>query len=161
MMIGGGLLYIYASKSALYSFLIAFFSSALIILASFKNYKGMVLKRLENFYLIDDRDIIDKIDDPYNLYDQMQEIDENKSLKDIILKEKRELRKNSPPLKEVLKNSAIAFNYIRVGAYLILVAGFFILLKSSNLNLFAYLITLAIPNIIAVIYLLNFAKGES
>ena len=159
-MVFGGLLYIFASKDALFSFLTAFFSAAIIVLASFKNYKNMVIKRvaLLNGEQLDNKDVIDKIDDPYNLYDEVPQYDENKSLKDIIKEEKEELKKNKRALKDVAKDSLRAFNYIRLIAYAILVFGFFALLKSGNLNLFYYLIALAIPSIVAVIFLLNYNR---
>ncbi len=156
-MVVGGLIYIFSTKDALYSFLVAFFTSAIVVLASFKNYKSMVEKRLalsssEEF---DERDTIDKIDDPYNLYGKIAEIDESKSIKDIIKEEKAELKKNRRAIKDVVKDSTMAFNYTRLVAYAILVFGFFALLKSNNLNMLYYLATLAIPNIVAVIFLLN------
>lgn len=156
-MVAGGLIYIFSTKDALYSFLTAFFSSAIVVLASFKNYKSMVEKRvaLSSSEEFDDRDAVDKIDDPYNLYDDVQEIDENKSIKDIIKEEKAEQKKNRRAIKDVVKDSARAFNYIRLIAYAILVFGFFALLKSNNLNLLYYLATLAVPNLVAVVFLLN------
>jgi len=156
-MVGGGLLYIFSTKDALYSFLVAFSTSAIVVLASFKNYKDMVEKRvaLSNKEEFDDRDTIDKIDDPYNLYDEVPEIDENKSLKDIIKEEKAELKKSKRAIKDVVKDSARAFNYIRLLAYAVLVFGFFILLKSNNLNMLYYLVTLVLPNLVAVLFLLN------
>ena len=153
----GGILYINASKEVLYSFLVAFASSAVVVLASFKNYKNMVESRVElsTGEEFDDRDTIDKLEDPYNLYDEVPEIDENRNFKDIIKEQKAELKKNKRPLKQSVKDSARAFNYIRLIAYAILVLGFFTLLRSNNLNIFTYLATLIVPNIIAVIFLMS------
>ena len=162
LLIGAGLIFIFASKSALYSFVVAFLTSSIVVLASFKNYKNMVDKRLvdasgEEF---DDRDELDKIEDPYNLYDEMQANDEDKSFKDIIKEEKQRLKKQKRPLKQSIADSARAFNYIRLIAYAILVAGFFMLLKSKNLNMAFYLATLILPNIIAIVFLMNFNSGK-
>ena len=162
LLIGGGLIFIFASKSALYSFVVAFITSSLVVLASFKNYKNMVDKRLANASgeEFDDRDELDKIEDPYNLYDEMQANDENKSFKDIIKEEKQRLKKQKRPLKQSISDSARAFNYIRLIAYTILVVGFFILLKSKNLNMAFYLATLIVPNFIAIVFLMNFNSGK-
>jgi len=162
LLIGAGLIFIFASKSALYSFVVAFLTSSIVVLASFKNYKNMVDKRLvdasgEEF---DDRDELDKIEDPYNLYDEMQANDEDKSFKDIIKEEKQRLKEQKRPLKQSIADSARAFNYIRLIAYAILVAGFFMLLKSKNLNMAFYLATLILPNIIAIVFLMNFNSGK-
>lgn len=157
LFIVGGLLYINSSKAIFYTFVVAFSSSAIVVLASFKNYKNMVDSRVETSSgeEFDDRDTIDKLEDPYNLYDEIEEIDENQNIKDIIKAQKAELKKNKRPVGQFLKDSARAFNYIRLIAYAILVIGFFALLKSNNLNIFTYLATLIIPNIVAVIFLMN------
>ncbi len=162
LLIGGGLIFIFASKSALYSFVVAFITSSLVVLASFKNYKNMVDKRLANASgeEFDDRDELDKIEDPYNLYDEMQANDEDKSFKDIIKEEKQRLKEQKRPLKQSISDSARAFNYIRLIAYAILVTGFFMLLKSKNLNMAFYLATLILPNIIAIVFLMNFNAGK-
>ena len=162
LLIGGGLIFIFASKSALYSFVVAFVTSSLVVLASFKNYKNMVDKRLANASgeEFDDRDELDKIEDPYNLYDEMQENDEDKSFKDIIKEEKQRLKEQKRPLKQSIMDSARAFNYIRLIAYIILISGFFILLKSKNLNMIFYLVTLILPNFIAIVFLMNFNAGK-
>ena len=142
----------FSSKSALYSFIVAYSTSAIVILASFKNYKNMVDKSVVNASgeEFDDRDTIDKIEDPYNLYeesenDDLQENKEDKSFKDIIKEEKQRLKEQKRPLKHSIADSARAFNYIRLIAYGILVTGFFVLLKSKNLNMAFYLATLIVP----------------
>ncbi len=157
LLISASILFLFVSKSALFNILIAFFSSALVVLASFKNYQDMVRKRLsleDEVAELDDRDVIDKLEDPYNLYDQ-EEINKDLDLKETIKLEKELAKKNRRPLKEVAKDSAKAFSFIRIFAYALLVVGFFYLLDNKILDLKYYLPTLIIPNIIAVIYLLN------
>ncbi len=155
LLISSSLLFLFISKNILLNIIIAFVSSSLVVLASFKNYSDMVNKRLalnDTIAEIDDRDLIDKIEDPHNLYDS----DENKKLdlKEAIKQEKELMKKNRRSLKEVTKDSAKAFSFIRVFAYALFIAGFFYLLDRSILNLKYYLPTLIIPNIIAIIYLL-------
>jgi len=167
LLIGSGLIFILSSKSALYSFIVAFVSSSIVVLASFKNYKTMVSKRLVDASgdEFDDRDVVDKIEDPYGLYDDLdnndlQEKEDDKSFKDIIKEEKQRLKEQKRPLKQSIADSARAFNYIRLIAYTILVAGFFILLKSKNLNMAFYLATLILPNIIAIVFLMKINSGN-
>ncbi len=149
------LLYLYASKEAFSSFVTAYISSSLILLASFKSYKSMVEKRLlvsskDEFDL---KDTISKLEDPYNLYDEDEEIDEDLSPKELIKREKKLLKKNKRGFIPFLKDSAMAFNLLRVFAYLLFVFGFFYLLNSKLLSIPFYLATIIIPNIIVVVYL--------
>ncbi len=163
LLIGAGLLYINASSAVFQTFIVAFITSSIIVLASFKSYKNMVIKRLEADAIpanIDDQDAIDKIDDPYNLYDE-DNIDENLSLKEIIKEEKKLLKKSRVGIKESVKNSAMSLSFLRVGAYLLFVLGFFYLLHSKNLSIICYLATIAIPSVIVIVYLLNFNHIKS
>jgi len=159
LLISSSALFLFVDKSALISFIVAFASSSIVVLASFKTYQNMVNKRLalnEGAYEIDDRDTIDKLEDPYNLYDEQEELAVD--LKEAIKQEKELAKKNRRSIKEATKDSITAFSFNRIAAYALLVLGFFYLLNNDNLNLLFYLPTLAIPNIIAVIYLINSRK---
>ena len=160
LLIISAIVYVFATKEALFSFVVAYLSSSIVVLASFKNYKTMVEKRLKLASSSDfsDRDTIDNIEDPYNLYDDVPQIDENRNFKDIIQEEKAKLKEHKRPLKDTIRDSARAFSPMRLGAYAILFLGLFALVKSNNLNIFFYLATLIIPNIVAVIFLVNFKK---
>ncbi len=160
-LIGAGLIYIFASKEGLFSFIVAYITSSIVILASFKSYKNIVNSRLEanaSVAEFDDRDTISKIEDPFNLYDQEEQISENLNIKEIIKEEKKLLKKNRRSVKDSIKDSVIAFNPTRLLAYVLLVFGFFGLLRSGNLSIIFYLATLIIPNIIIIVYLLNFKQ---
>ncbi len=155
LLISASLLYLLVSKEALISYIVAFITSSIVVLASFKNYKNMVLKRLEtlsNVNEVENKDIIDKLEDPYGLYDEDEPIEDIKELKE-------ELKKHKRSTKEVAKDSLSAFTPLRIFAYIILVGGFFYLLKSQNLDLKFYIPTLIAPNLISVIYLVFFVKN--
>jgi Flp pilus assembly protein TadB len=159
-LIVASILFLFVQKDALLSFVVAYVSSSLVVLASFKTYKNMVDKRLalnDGAFEIDDRDTIDKLEDPYNLYDSEQEHKEL-DIKEAIKLEKKLAKANRRSLKETAKDSSAAFSFNRLLAYAALVGGFFYLLNSNNLNLLYYLPTLALPNIISVIYLINSKK---
>ncbi len=158
LLIAASILYLFISKEALLNIVIGFSSAALVVLASFKNYQDMVHKRLSvdnTIAELDDRDVIDKLEDPYNLYEQEENTPSNLDLKETIKKEKELAKKNKRSLKEVARDSAKAFSFIRIFAYALLVMGFFYLLNHNILDLKYYLSVLIIPNIIAVIYLLS------
>jgi len=158
LLIGSGVIYLNSSKAALYSYIIAYITTSIILLSSFKSYQRVVKKRLDNYIVdeFDERDFIDKIDDPFSLYDEVD--NENLNIKEIIKKEKELLKKSKRSFKNSFKDSILAFNPIRLIAYALFVGGFFYLLKSNNLSLIFYLATIILPNIIIVLYLLNFNK---
>jgi len=160
LLIVSSILFLLVEKDALFSFIIAYITSSLVVLASFNTYKNMVNKRLalnDGAFEIDDRDTIDKLEDPYNLYSE-QENNQELDLKEAIKQEKEIAKKNRRSIKETAKDSMTAFNFNRVLAYALLVGGFFYLLNNNYLNLLYYLPTLALPNLISVIYLVNSKK---
>ena len=121
---------------------IGFITSSIVIFASLFSYRKMVTKRLENEVVTpeDNRDTIDKIEDPYNIYDT----------KDIINEEKQRLKENRRSLLEVLQDSKSALSIYRLGAYGILILGFFYLNSNSLLDIPSYLFSLSIPPIIII-----------
>ena len=153
-LISSSILYMFVNKIELLSYVIAFITSTIVVLASFKNYKNMVDKRLqslEDANEVDNQDLIDKIGNPYGVFDDE---DDSSNLKEL----KKSIKPNIDK-KEVAKNSLIAFMPIRLVAYVILIAGFFLLLNNNYLDLYFYIPTLIIPNIISVIYLIFFTEN--
>jgi hypothetical protein len=154
-LIAGGLLYINSGSNEMLSFLIAYISSAIVVLVSFKNYQSMVDKRIESEAVgFDDRDMVDKLDDPYDLYsEESQESAGNVNIKEVIKEEKRALKKQKGSLKQLFKNSLYAFKFSRLFAYLLVVLGFFYLLREKVMVLGFYLSALIVPIIVVVLYL--------
>ncbi len=157
-----GILLPFSSKAQLISFVTAYASSALVILSTFKNYENMVKSRLDaGAFDIDSRDTVDKIDDPFNLYDenaQLTQINENRSIKDIIKEEKKLLKQNRRGVLNSFKDAVRAFNPLRLGAYAIFVLALLTLIKSGNLDKLYYIPTLFLPNLTAVIYFTYYQK---
>jgi len=154
-LISASILYLFISKEALISYIVAFLTSSIVVLASFKNYKNMVLKRLDTLDSVNEvenKDVIDKLEDPYGLYNEDEPIEDIKTLK-------AELKKHKRSTKEIAKDSLSAFAPLRIFAYIILVVGFFYLLNSNSLDLKFYIPTLIVPNLISVIYFVFFAKN--
>lgn len=129
---------------------VAFISSLLVSIASFLSYKRSVEKRLKSMDLqeksnIENQDVIDKIDDPYDLYSEYEEIPEEEldtqKIKEIINEEKTKIKKNS------FKNMFISFGGLslyRVFAYAFLIIGFLSLNNHNKLIPIAFLAGLAI-----------------
>lgn len=120
---------------------IGFISSSLVIFASIFSYKKMIESRLNNDIVVaeDNRDTIDKIEDPYEIYRE----------------EKRRLRESSRSLKEVLRDSKSAISIYRLGAYLVLILGFFYLNSNNLLDILSYILSISIPPIIIIFSLFS------
>lgn len=129
---------------------VAFISSLFISLATFLSYKRNVSKRLENIdydaHLSNDRDEIDKIDDPYDLYDD-EKVNEKTDftaleIKEIIKEEKSRIKQNS--FKNTIYSSTSFISIYRIVGYALLVFGFFSLNNNGLLNVIPYLVGLFI-----------------
>lgn len=131
---------------------VAFFSSLFITIASFLSYRNNIQNRLSNLDLtksnnqFEDRDKIDEIDDPYDLYTEYEEIPESEltpeKIKEILNNEKSKVKRNS--FKNTLFSASGFLSIYRVLGYGILVFGFFAL---NNNNIFipiAFIIGLGI-----------------
>ena len=113
---------------------VAFFSSLFITIASFLSYKRNIQNRISNLDMSQtnqsfDRDKIDEIDDPYDLYTEYEEIPESEltpeKIKEIINDEKLKVKKNT--FKNTLFSAGGFLSLYRVLGYVILIFGFFAL----------------------------------
>ena len=152
-------LYLFSREEELYSFAIGYISSSLVLLASFRNYAKAVQARLEAGVvdISDDRDTIDRLEDPYGLYEEEND-DEEKDIREIIKKEKALMKRKRRPLIRVLADASPALSILRLGAYLLLIGGFFYLNKTGRLDILHYLISLFIPVLLTVWSLMAEAK---
>lgn len=128
---------------------VAFLSSFLIILASGYAHKKMIKGRIKNGVYADDRDPLDKIDDPHGLFDE-EEINEappeELDLRAIVKEEKKKVK---PFLLANVKQGAKgSFSLYRLGAYLFLFLGFIALKNNHLLDVRIYL-TALLPGIVA------------
>lgn len=133
---------------------IGFISSSLIILASLKSYKTMVNTRIEYniITLDDDRDELDKLEDPYDLYSDDNILEEEKDLVEVV-KEERAKLKSGRSILQVIKDTKPAISFLRLGAYIVLILGFFYLNRHNLLHIPTYIIALGIPSIVTVFVL--------
>ncbi|RXK14620.1 hypothetical protein CP965_04025 [Halarcobacter mediterraneus] len=131
---------------------VAFFASLLITLSSYFSYRRNVNKRLSNlkekndFRTLEDRDKIDEIDDPYDLYSEYEEIPEEElnteKIKEIIKEEKTKVKRNS--IKNTFTSASGFISIFRVVAYGFLVLGFFALNNNKIFIAIPFLIGLSV-----------------
>lgn len=149
---------IFFDIKVLYNTQIGFFSSALVMLASMKSYKRMVDARVANNIITMDasKDIIDKLEDPHDLYsEEVTEADEEKDLAATIKEEKKRLKANRRSLGQTIKDTKAALSVYRLGAYFLLVIGFLYLNRHGLLNIPSYLVALTIPIVLMVFVLIR------
>ena len=117
---------------------VAFLSAFFIILGSSFAYKKMIHSKVDSGEYEDNRDVLDTIDDPHELYDDTEINDapvEELDLKQIVKEEKAKIKTLS--LKNAKHGVKGSFSLIRLAAYIFLVLGF-IALKNNNLLDLAY-----------------------
>lgn len=136
---------------------ISFISSALVLGASMFSYSQMVYSRLGSGAVApsDDRDVLDKIEDPHDLYSEDEESDERQTLQEAIKEEKQRMKQHRRSLMQVLRDSKASLSFLRLGAYLLLFVGFFYLSKNLLLHIPSYLIGLSLPILIILGLLMN------
>ena len=136
-------------KCAFTNVQVAFLSSFLIVVASGYAHKRMVRGRIINGIYADDRDPLDKIDDPHGLFDDEEINDapaEELDLKAIVKEEKKKVKPFS--LGNIKQGAKGSFSLYRLGAYLFLFLGFIALKNNHLLDVKFYLAAL-LPGIIA------------
>lgn len=147
------LFYILGGFSASISALTAYITASLVTLASMSSYRKMVESRLNSGVIPEeDRDELDKIEDPHRLY---EDDNENIDASEILKEEKAKLKQSRRGVKETIKDSIPALSPAKIISYFILAMGFIILKNSGLMVLYAYLISLSIPMIVIIYILVN------
>jgi len=154
-------LYLIFNFNIFLSFLVGLTTTSFVLFATFKSYKNFVTNAVENkldtAFL--DKDEIDKIEDPFDLYDDEEQKQEptKENLKEVIKEEKKKFSvlKNG---KYLFKTLPAQFSALRVLSYVFLVFGFIFLQENSYLSIFAYLIGITAGIIIVSIF--NFMKQK-
>lgn len=123
------------------NFQIAFLSAAFILFGSMYAYKKMINTQIDNNNIANEkRDLLDEIEDPYELYDDeplneapYEELD----LREIVKEEKKKIKTLSlSSAKHGVKGGLSAF---RLVPYVFLVLGFIALKNNELLNIGVYL----------------------
>jgi len=131
---------------------IAFLSSFFIILGSMYAYMKMVDKQVQTQEYEEQRDLLDTIEDPHELYDDepinnapAEELD----LKAIVKEEKKKIKIVN--FKDMKKGSKAGFSLFRLIPYLFLVLGFIALKNNNLLEIAVYLPSLLVGIVIGSI----------
>ncbi len=119
----------------------AFFTSMLVMLGSMYSYRKLVMKRVASDERPYQDDLIDKIDDPYDLYGEEEIIDlEEVDIKSVIKDEKKRLKAKT--VKNTASGAPAMVSLFRLGPYAIMVLGFIALNNNHILMLWPYMLGL-------------------
>ena len=137
---------------------IGFISASLVMLASMKSYKRMVDARVElNLVTIDDsQDVIDKLEDPYDLYSEDVNAEEKQAEE-----EDQKSQKNSRTMAQTIKDAKTALSFYRILAYVLLILGFFYLNRHDLLQIPSYILALSLPMLVVVFVLLSNKESQT
>ena len=142
---------------------IGFLSASMVMLGSMKSYKRMVDARVENEVITTDidRDVIDKLEDPHDLYSDENIEEPVEDMRTAIKEEKKRLKANRRTLFEVLRDTKGALSLYRIGAYVLLILGFLYLNRHGLLHLPSYLLSIGLPPLIVAFMLVSVRVSES
>ena len=138
-----------------YNTQIGFISASLVMLGSMRGYTKMVKTRVDNEIITTDidKDVISKLEDPYDLY--LEPIQETENIKKVIKEEKQRLKANRRSLFETLRDSKAALSLYRLGAYVVLILGFMHLNRHEMFHMPSYVIAISLPSIIVAIFMMR------
>ena len=117
---------------------ISFITSLIITVGTYFSYKNNVQKNIQNNIIPDDTDMLDKMDDPYDLYSNEinEEVIEHPT-KEQILEANKPIKQNHF---SNLKKSILSYaSFYRIGGYVTLIIGFFYLVNNQLFDVWAYL----------------------
>jgi len=148
---------IFFDIKTLYNTQIGFISAALVMIASMISYRRMVNTRVEhNVITMDDsKDVIDKLEDPYDLYSDEVAEEEEKDLVEVVKEERKRAKESGRTLFQTLKDTKAALSIYRLGAYAVLVLGFLYLNRHGLLHVPSYILALSIPPMVIVTMLIR------
>ena len=131
----------FISKAVFASFEVALFSGALITMGSLYAYRNMIRIRTLDVEIGDRKDVIDMMDDPYDLYGEERE-GEVEDIKELIKEEKAKQKQNI--IENTTKNGSAWVSLYRLLPYAFLVLGFLGLQNNHTLVLLPYLTGLGV-----------------
>lgn len=154
---------IFFDMKVLYNTQIGYITSTLVMVASILSYRRMVNARVEhNIITMDDsKDVIDKLEDPYDLYSEDAVDEEEKDFVETVKEEKKKLKENRRSVYQTIKDTKAALSIYRLGAYAVLILGFLYLNRQGLLHIPSYIISLGLPSVILVWVLLREKENHS
>ena len=124
---------------------VAFLSSFFVILGSAYAHRKMVISDVENENIGYQRDFLDEVEDPHELYDDEpinEAPAEELSLKEIVQEEKKKIKTFSA--KSIKKGAKAGSSVFRLIPYVFLVLGFIALKNNDLLDIAIYLPSLLV-----------------
>ncbi|MCW8821287.1 MAG: hypothetical protein OQK45_03590 [Sulfurovum sp.] len=154
---------IFFDMRILYNTQIGYITSTFVMVASILSYRRMVNARVEhNIITMDDsKDVIDKLEDPYDLYSEDAADEEEKDFVETVKEEKKKLKENRRSVYQTIKDTKAALSLYRLGAYAVLILGFLYLNRQGLLHIPSYIISLGLPSVILVWVLLREKENYS
>lgn len=149
---------LFGGKVWVFNTQIGFVSATLIMIASVISYRRMVNTRVEHgiITLDDSKDVIDKLEDPHDLYsEEVVEEKTEEDLAEVVKDERKKLKENRRSLGQTLKDTKAALSIYRLGAYVLLILGFMYLNRHELLHIPSYILALSLPPMIIVIMLMG------
>lgn len=138
---------------------VAFFSSLFIVVGSFIGYKNNIIKQSEILANTNNRDIIDDMEDKFDLYGEINENELTQDdIKTILEDEKKKISMKDSFFNTIKNLNSLASMY-RIFGYLFLVLGFFYLNNNHFLNPIVYLCGFLIVPIMALFVNLKYIKN--
>jgi len=128
---------------------VAFLSSFFIIIGSAYAYKKMVNSEVALENIDEKKDILDEIEDPYELYDETpinQTPADELDLKAIVIEEKKKIKILN--IQDIKKGSKAGVSLFRLVPYLFLIVGFIALKNNEFLDISVYLPSLLLGIIV-------------
>ncbi len=117
---------------------LSFTSSLLVTLASYYSYKKVIEKRVAlDSESYDDRDEVDKVDDPFDLYSE-EVVDSEKDLVEVVKEERAKVTSLKATATNLSKTVGGAFSPFRLGSYLFLFLAFLYLVNNQLFYIWAY-----------------------
>ena len=129
---------------------VGFFSTIFITLSSYQSYKKMVESKLARGDIPkQERDLLDKIDDRFELYDEADE--EEKDFKEIIKEERKKLKGFKSSIESVKKTFFAFISPLRIFSYLFLILSFLYLNTHHLLNIYAFVLGISVVSIVTLV----------
>lgn len=122
------------------NFMVAMGTSMAIVVGSLYSYRNMIQRRVEDVDPEDNKDIIDMMDDPYDLYEEERQ-EEITDIKQMIKEEKARQRSNL--VQNTTKNVSAWVSVYRLVPYAVLILGFVALENNHALQVLPYMVGLA------------------
>jgi len=154
---------LFFDSSILYNTQIGFISSSLVMGGSLLSYQRMVTTRVKHTIITvdDSKDVIDKIEDPHDLYSEDTPQEKPEDLAQAIKEEKAKQKQNRRSLFEMIRDAKGALSLYRLGGYIFLILGFLYLNRHGLLHIPSYLLSLGLPIVVIVGVLLQTKENKS